>query len=439
MKEEQKFERPRMERIEHRQGARVGRTGIFRLQLLLFLAALIAGFLPGECFPAPTEKDFIRGDSNDDGEVNISDAVCTIWYLFGDPGPSCGSCRDALDSDDDGKLEINDVLFLLNFLFLDGSSIAFPYPDCGPDPTAEDLVDCAIVTHCIEFDGFTFVVEPDLELLSIWSEGYDTAPEQHAVLSKVRFREGIHRFFAGRDTEGLNLIQALFFGPDLIPATPAGSGTFIFHSGQYYSYLYRQSFETASGIWTFHLSFRPGDGRVETLDCDFLEGNGDAMRSLPLFAEFDGNKEKKNIHYSCFSSLVWSTAGQSSPRRMTFDDGMTLEVELEQSYLFRGVAGETSNRCISRASVGFGGEEFEVLARERLIYAALHHNVRQEFRILFDPQRDGIYGVDVVECPPEVISPFCGVPTVGVSEAYLLNEALERTTKLTVTDFQIGK
>jgi CD109 antigen len=82
---------------------------------------------------------FVRGDSNEDGEVNLSDAVNTLNHLFlGGPRPPC---MDAADSDDDGVVNITDPIYLLQFLFLGGVEPPPPFPEAGPDST-EDGLDC---------------------------------------------------------------------------------------------------------------------------------------------------------------------------------------------------------------------------------------------------------------------------------------------------------
>lgn len=81
---------------------------------------------------------FLRGDSNGNGETDISDAVATLNYLFiGGPAPVC---RDAADATDDGVVDITDAIYTLNFLFLGGPQIPPPYPEVGADPTEDDLL-----------------------------------------------------------------------------------------------------------------------------------------------------------------------------------------------------------------------------------------------------------------------------------------------------------
>lgn len=97
---------------------------------------------------APPASGFRRGDSNADAEVNISDAINTLAYLFG--GTGVVNCLDAADANDDGKTDISDAVAVLGFLFLGSAVLPAPGPNvCGPDPTDDaqpvceyDPVDC---------------------------------------------------------------------------------------------------------------------------------------------------------------------------------------------------------------------------------------------------------------------------------------------------------
>jgi subtilisin family serine protease len=84
---------------------------------------------------------FVRGDA-DPGEVNLSDAIVALEYLF--LGGAAQGCLDAIDVNDDGKIELTDPVHLLGHLFLGGEPPASPYPGCGTDTTPDDL-GCATV------------------------------------------------------------------------------------------------------------------------------------------------------------------------------------------------------------------------------------------------------------------------------------------------------
>ena len=57
---------------------------------------------------------FLRGDCNGDREVNVTDAVCALRWLFGGADPGCHA---ALDTNGDSAVNIADPVSLLNFLF----------------------------------------------------------------------------------------------------------------------------------------------------------------------------------------------------------------------------------------------------------------------------------------------------------------------------------
>ena len=81
-------------------------------------------------------NDFIRGDSNDDGVLNVSDAVFTLSFLF--IGAELPECLSATDTNDDGTVNITDVIRVLSFLFMGGAGAPPPpFPEPGEDPTRD--------------------------------------------------------------------------------------------------------------------------------------------------------------------------------------------------------------------------------------------------------------------------------------------------------------
>ena len=80
---------------------------------------------------------YIRGDANQDGMVDIADAIVILGYLFG--GGSDGGCLSALDANDDGSADVADAVAVLSHLFSQGGPLLPPFPDCGVDPTADTL------------------------------------------------------------------------------------------------------------------------------------------------------------------------------------------------------------------------------------------------------------------------------------------------------------
>ena len=86
----------------------------------------------------PGRLVFRRGDADDDGRVNIADAIWILVYLLrgGDAPP----CPDAADVDDSGSINVGDPIGLLNYLFCHRTIPPCPGPlTDGLDPTRDDL------------------------------------------------------------------------------------------------------------------------------------------------------------------------------------------------------------------------------------------------------------------------------------------------------------
>lgn len=100
---------------------------------------------PGGSGPIP-DPTLRRGDSDDNGSVNLSDVVFTLNALFkGGPQPTC---PDAADADDNGEVNLSDGSFVLNYLFK-GSGLPPPAPGAetrGVDPTPDNLSECTYVS-----------------------------------------------------------------------------------------------------------------------------------------------------------------------------------------------------------------------------------------------------------------------------------------------------
>lgn len=88
--------------------------------------------VPDEC------ETFIRGDSNSDGLVNVSDPVNLLEVLF---LSGVASCMMASDADAGGTIDLPDVFLLIDYLFLAGAPPSAPFPICDLDPSPSSL-DC---------------------------------------------------------------------------------------------------------------------------------------------------------------------------------------------------------------------------------------------------------------------------------------------------------
>ena len=88
---------------------------------------------------------FQRGDCNSDNRVNISDPISVVMAtILVEEFDFVPACEDACDGNDDGVLDIGDAVYLLQWLFRGGLIPPAPGPFIfGRDPT-EDALDCAM-------------------------------------------------------------------------------------------------------------------------------------------------------------------------------------------------------------------------------------------------------------------------------------------------------
>ena len=98
-----------------------------------------------EFYEYPELDTFVRGDCNDDGQNDISDAVFSLATLF--QGGTAPACDDACDLNDDGRVNIADVIHGLSGLFSGGPAPNSPYPGCGTDSTM-DPISCVSYSAC---------------------------------------------------------------------------------------------------------------------------------------------------------------------------------------------------------------------------------------------------------------------------------------------------
>jgi len=107
----------------------------------------------GDCPPNTFLKEFVRGDSNADNSIDLTDAIFLLEFLF--QGGDAPSCEDATDANDDGKLDLADAIYTLEWAFSGGDAPPSPTPsgtsysqgDCGID-CSPDLLGCEAFTRC---------------------------------------------------------------------------------------------------------------------------------------------------------------------------------------------------------------------------------------------------------------------------------------------------
>ena len=90
---------------------------------------------------------FVRGEVDGVEGVDISDAIAILGHLFLGVSPE-PFCAKAADTDDSGELDLTDAIYLLGHLFSGGTPLPTPYPECGSDPTTDEL-SCSAIADCV--------------------------------------------------------------------------------------------------------------------------------------------------------------------------------------------------------------------------------------------------------------------------------------------------
>ena len=96
--------------------------------------------------PDSCQLNFLRGDGNGDGIVNIADGIFLLQSLFANGGNS--NCMDAADANDDGSVDVSDVISILGYQFNGTNPPPAPYPNCGVDPAGGTSMGCISYTSC---------------------------------------------------------------------------------------------------------------------------------------------------------------------------------------------------------------------------------------------------------------------------------------------------
>jgi hypothetical protein len=81
---------------------------------------------------ATPELHFLRGDVDGNEEMEVTDSIFVLdWLFFGGPAPNVA---EASDINADGHQDVADPVYLLNYLFLGGPQPTAPFPERGPTP-----------------------------------------------------------------------------------------------------------------------------------------------------------------------------------------------------------------------------------------------------------------------------------------------------------------
>ena len=87
--------------------------------------------------PGRSIGPFLRGDVDQSGDLQLTDAVAIFSYLFlGDREPACLAAADLGGT---GEINLTAGVYLLQFLFIGGQAPPAPFPQCDRSSSATDL------------------------------------------------------------------------------------------------------------------------------------------------------------------------------------------------------------------------------------------------------------------------------------------------------------
>ena len=88
------------------------------------------------------ETRFLRGDCNADAVLDISDAVCVLFWLF--LGADEPQCLAPVNANGDLAIDVSDGIVILEYLFVGGAPLPEPFATCGvPTLPIDETLGCA--------------------------------------------------------------------------------------------------------------------------------------------------------------------------------------------------------------------------------------------------------------------------------------------------------
>ncbi|MEM7231549.1 MAG: hypothetical protein AAF517_05220, partial [Planctomycetota bacterium] len=300
------------------------------------------------------------------------------------------------------------------------------------DPTADDI-GCEFSRTCRgELDPIVLEVPEDIVLHLLPNETLPTLESFHPLHSTITIGAGRFVLPAEQSTEDLPLIDVIHHGQEWDTAQPLAPSTVTFEPPG--TYRFQQLFEFASGVLGFSWDVTPSDGKKTVIEC----ANFSACERIS--ARYVDGPVDIDLEYSCGTGADWvdSPLPHPSPTFVFLDDGTRFELHtLDCDY--DPVGGEEDpirQRRFVRVAVDFRGLLLDISEERDLVLTSEAKQQHQEFRFLFGESIDGIYGVDLVECP-NISGGECELSVVG-SRAYYLDANLQRIEEIGITDFNRG-
>jgi hypothetical protein len=266
---------------------------------------------------------FLRGDADGNGEIDIADALTTLFHMsFANVSIPC---EKAADFNDDGQIDTTDAILSLLYLFVVGAPPAEPSGVCGEDPTLDDSLSCSAFPVCewnslvASYGTLRTVAGTGFERqkdVNSWSDLFEGDAATDAELSRPHHTQGDEAgnlYIADKDAHGIRKIT-----PDGIVSTIAGTNT-PGDDGDEPGPATQRRLDGPNGI---HV--RPGDGTVYIIDTR----NEKVRRVTPegtlstLFTVAPSLLISRGLWVSDDESLAYFSA-TTSVHRWTPDEGVT--------------------------------------------------------------------------------------------------------------------
>lgn len=204
-----------------------------------FIGILLLGgifFILSPSITSAGGPQFIRGDVNQDGNVDITDPILGLQYLF--LGVEVGDCLISLDTDASDFIDITDNIWTLVHLFQGLAPPRAPYPDCGfAEPGEINGLDCAggheacdpffneITQVQLSFQEMTTIAGKGENLTdsNAWQSSFEGGLATEAELSRPHMALGDDQgnlYIADKDAHAIRKVT-----PDGKIHTVAGTGT----------------------------------------------------------------------------------------------------------------------------------------------------------------------------------------------------------------------
>lgn len=199
--------------------------------------------------PLPQHQDFLRGDVNQDGSVQVADPIFLLDALFGGSSGSEIECLDTADLNDDELVEISDSVYLLSYLFGGGAAPPAPFgvTGCGPDPTLGVALSCESYAPCAtDFASLDFAGHVLRRL------GFGASPTDLAHLQAIGFDQYLAEQLnpeSDDESDNFELIAAV---SGLDPENDLGS--LILWQYAFGLYSRNQLRETLTDFWENHFN-----------------------------------------------------------------------------------------------------------------------------------------------------------------------------------------